>query len=339
MRSRRRRRRDARVVYVDSDPVVCSHAQALLADNEQTIAIRADIRQPGEIIDNEALRKLIDLDQPVAILLLTVLHSIPDDHVAERVIAELRSAMTSGSYLAIQHAVSDTRPEVTQSLTSLYQDEKAITGSRRARNTRTKAKIESFFDGLELVDPGVVYLPTWRPEPGIPVAGSRSPSGSWAAWAARTELTCQRAACAAGPDQRTAPWRTVARTQRSEFFEDLAEDFGGAGGGLGLQAQTFHHREVVVHVISLVQIESTGELFEVDHIRQIGLGETQDAERAASGSVTAGMERNYLESDISHRRDLDEMLLSALASLRARRAAASAPPRRPPPTAGADLLP
>ena len=166
----------ARVVYVDNDPVVCSHAQALLADNEQTIAIRADIRQPGEIIDNEALRQLINLDQPVAILLLTVLHSIPDDHTAKRVIAEFRTAMTSGSYLAIQHAVSDTRPEVTESLTSLYQDEKAITGSRRARNTRTKAKIESFFDGLELVDPGVVYLPTWRPEPGIPV---QDPEAVW----------------------------------------------------------------------------------------------------------------------------------------------------------------
>ncbi len=159
----------ARVVYVDSDPVVCSHAQALLADNEQTIAIRADIREPGEIVGNQALCKLIDLDQPVAILLLTVLHQIPDDNVVRRAIANFRDAMTPGSYLAIQHAVCDSRPEVTESLTSLYQDEKAITGSRRARNTRTKAKIESFFDGLELVDPGVVYLPAWRPEPGSAV--------------------------------------------------------------------------------------------------------------------------------------------------------------------------
>ena len=166
--------RDSRVVYVDSDPVVCSHAQALLADNERTIAIRADIRDPDEILTDETLLKLIDLDQPVAILLFTVLHSIPDDDVVERVVGRLRSAIAPGSYLAIQHAVSDTRPEVTQSLTSLYQDEKAITGSRRARNTRTKAKIESFFDGLELVDPGVVYLPTWRPEPGTQVADPES---------------------------------------------------------------------------------------------------------------------------------------------------------------------
>src|SRR5260370_31112489 len=82
----------ARVVYVDSDPVVCSHAQALLADNEQTIAIRADIREPGEIVGNQALCKLIDLDQPVAILLLTVLHPIPDDNVVRRATPDIRYA-------------------------------------------------------------------------------------------------------------------------------------------------------------------------------------------------------------------------------------------------------
>ncbi len=155
---------DARVAYVDSDPVVCSHAQALLADDQRTIAIRADIREPAGLITHPALRKLIDLDQPVAILLLTVLHSIPDDEVAQRAVSQLREAMAPGSYLAIQHSVCDVRPEVTRSLASLYQDEKAIAGGRRASNTRTKAKIESFFRGLELVDPGVVYLPTWRPE-------------------------------------------------------------------------------------------------------------------------------------------------------------------------------
>jgi S-adenosyl methyltransferase len=156
----------ARVVYVDSDPVVSSHAQALLADNERTIAINADVREPDQIIGNAALRKLIDLDQPIAVLLLTVLHRIPDDREAVRIITGLRGAMAPGSYMVIQHAVSDSRPEVTQSLTRLYQDEKAIVGRRRERNTRTKAQIESFFEGLELVDPGVVYLPSWRPDPG-----------------------------------------------------------------------------------------------------------------------------------------------------------------------------
>jgi S-adenosyl methyltransferase len=167
---------DARVVYVDSDPVVCSHAQALLADNERTIAIRADIRDPDTIMGDKTLLKLIDLGQPVAVLLLSVLHSLPDDDLAEQMIARIRGAITPGSYLVIQHSVSDSRPEVTESLTSLYQDEKAITGSRRARNTRTKAKIESFFTGLELVDPGVVYLPTWRPDPGTHI---EDPEAVW----------------------------------------------------------------------------------------------------------------------------------------------------------------
>jgi hypothetical protein len=167
---------ESHVVYVDSDPVVASHAQALLADNERTMGIRADVREPDEIIDDEALRKLIDLDQPVAVLLFTVLHSIPDDDVVERILARFRGAITSGSYVAIQHAVSDTRPEVTRSLMALYQDERAIPGARRGRNIRTKAKIESFFRGLDLVDPGVVYLPAWRPEPGTPM---EDPEAVW----------------------------------------------------------------------------------------------------------------------------------------------------------------
>jgi len=157
----------ARVVYVDNDPLVCAHAQALLEDNKLTAGVRADIREPGEIMSHPRLRALIDIDQPVAILLLTVLHRITDDDVAERVIRELRAAMVPGSYLAIQHAVSDICPEVTKTLASLYQDKKAITGPRRAKNTRTKAQVERFFDGLELVDPGVVYLPDWRPDPGV----------------------------------------------------------------------------------------------------------------------------------------------------------------------------
>jgi S-adenosyl methyltransferase len=156
----------ARVVYVDSDPVVCTHAQALLEDNKLTAGVQADIREPREIVNHPRLRTLIDIDQPVAILLLTVLHRIPDDDVAERVISELRAAMVPGSYLAIQHAVSDICPDVTKTLASFYQDERAITGRRRAQNTRTKAQVERFFDGLELVDPGVVYLPAWRPDPG-----------------------------------------------------------------------------------------------------------------------------------------------------------------------------
>lgn len=156
----------ARVAYVDSDPVVSAHAQALLEDNELTIGVRADISEPREIMAHPRVRKLIDVDQPVAVLLLTVLHRIPDDDVAERIVAEFKEVIAPGSYVAIQHAVSDIRPDVTKNLTSLYQDKEAIKGTRRARNTRTKAQIERYFDGLEVIEPGVVYLPSWRPDAG-----------------------------------------------------------------------------------------------------------------------------------------------------------------------------
>jgi S-adenosyl methyltransferase len=156
----------ARVAYVDNDPVVSAHAQALLEDNELTVGVRADIREPREIMAHPRVRKLIDVDQPVAILLLTVLHRIPDDDVAKRIVAEFKETIVPGSYVAIQHAVSDIRPEVTKTLASLYQDKEAIRGARRAHNTRTKAQIEALFDGLEVVEPGVVYLPRWRPDLG-----------------------------------------------------------------------------------------------------------------------------------------------------------------------------
>jgi SAM-dependent methyltransferase len=156
----------ARVAYVDNDPVVSAHAQALLEDKELTIGVRADIREPRQIMSHPRLRELIDFEKPVAILLLTVLHRIPEDYVATRVIAEFRETLAPGSYVVIQHAVCDTRPDVTGTLASLYQDKKVITAARRAQNTRTKAQIERFFEGLEVVDPGVVYIPRWRPDPG-----------------------------------------------------------------------------------------------------------------------------------------------------------------------------
>jgi S-adenosyl methyltransferase len=166
----------ARVAYVDSDPVVSAHAQALLEDDELTVGVTADISEPWQIMSHPRVLKLINFDEPVAVLLLAVLHRIPEDYVAARMIAEFREALAPGSYIAIQHAVCDTRPEVTRTLASLYQDKKVITAARRAQNTRTKAQIERFFDGLDVVDPGVVYIPEWRPDPGEQAA---DPEAVW----------------------------------------------------------------------------------------------------------------------------------------------------------------
>jgi SAM-dependent methyltransferase len=156
---------DSRVVYVDNDPVVVVHAQALLADDERTIVIEGDARAPGEILGHPRLRQTLDLDQPVAVLLLSMMAAIPDDDVVRALVMELRDGIAPGSYLAISHAISDPQPCTTSMLAGLFK-EKGMASGRGRGQLRTRADIEPLFDGLELVEPGLVHTPVWRPEPG-----------------------------------------------------------------------------------------------------------------------------------------------------------------------------
>jgi SAM-dependent methyltransferase len=158
---------DARVAYVDNDPVVISHARALLERDAHTVVVNADARDPDAILTDASLLRLIDLNQPVAIMMVAVLHVIPDDEVVHRIVARLREAMVPGSYLAISEAVADLRPETTARLAALYQQRTAVPGPHRT-NLRSKADVEVYFDGLELVPPGVVFIPQWRPDPSQP---------------------------------------------------------------------------------------------------------------------------------------------------------------------------
>ncbi|HKT01261.1 MAG TPA: SAM-dependent methyltransferase [Rugosimonospora sp.] len=161
---------DARVAYADNDPVVIAHAQALLATNPLTRVVRADVRAPEGLLADPEVRGLIDFTRPVAFLLVAVLHVITDDEVVLRAVRVLREAMAPGSYLVIGHAVADIRPAVTARLAQLYQDTTETTGPRRA-NLRTKAEVEPYFDGMEMVDPGLVYITEWRPDPDDPWPG------------------------------------------------------------------------------------------------------------------------------------------------------------------------
>lgn len=157
---------DARVVYVDNDPVVLTHAQALLGGMSTTAVINGDLNDPDAILADPELRRLIDLEQPVAFLLISMLHLIQDDEHAARITARLREVMCPGSYLAISHAVSDLCPDETMRIASLYRDSGAVEKGPR-RNLRTKAEVEPFFGDLELIEPGLVYVNHWRPEHSI----------------------------------------------------------------------------------------------------------------------------------------------------------------------------
>jgi O-methyltransferase involved in polyketide biosynthesis len=150
---------DARVVYVDHDPIVVAHNDALLATRDGVITIRGDIRDPDSILAHEALAGCLDFSQPVAMLLLSVLHFISREEDAPGIIAKFRERLAPGSYLAISVGTSDgADPNMLAEATQTY------AGARMPFTLRSRAQILDLFDGFDLVEPGLVSLPEWRPE-------------------------------------------------------------------------------------------------------------------------------------------------------------------------------
>jgi O-methyltransferase involved in polyketide biosynthesis len=166
---------EATVVYVDIDPVVVVHARALLEPGDPVAVVQADAREPDDLLAHPDLTRLIDLNRPVAILLHSMLTVIPEDDTAAHIAGRLRDAMAPGSHLLVSHAISDTRPEVTERLARLYQESDIVRGAPRG-NVRTRAEVGHFLDGLDVVAPGMVPLPAWRPDPGEPTV---DPDSIW----------------------------------------------------------------------------------------------------------------------------------------------------------------
>jgi SAM-dependent methyltransferase len=155
---------DARVVYVDNDPIVLTHGRALLADNDQTIVVDGDLRQPEAILSDPRIREHLDFDQPVGLLMLAVLHFIPDDDIAESVIATLRDQLVPGSGLVVSHlSFGDLDEDKLREGRELYSRTSAGSATPRPR-----AQILRFFDGFEIVEPGLVPTEDWRPETDLP---------------------------------------------------------------------------------------------------------------------------------------------------------------------------
>ncbi|MEU4404847.1 SAM-dependent methyltransferase [Streptosporangium sp. NPDC023963] len=153
----------ARVVYVDNDPAVLVHGRALLGTNDNVTIVEGDVRRPGEILGHPDVRAAIDFDRPVGVLLLAIMHFVPDEDDPLGIIATLRRAMAPGSHLVLSHAAVDARPEASDGVAKVYD---------RASSSfvgRTGKEIVRLFDGFDVVEPGVVNLPEWRPEPGTAV--------------------------------------------------------------------------------------------------------------------------------------------------------------------------
>jgi hypothetical protein len=150
---------DSRIVYVDNDPMVLVHARALLTSTPQgsTDYIDADLRDPQRILD-EAGRTL-DFDRPIAIMLLGILNFIVDDDQAYAIVRQLLSAVPSGSYLVMTHPTMEVHPEAVERAMQMWNSVGSATMC-----VRSPQEIARFFEGLEMLDPGIVTCSQWRPD-------------------------------------------------------------------------------------------------------------------------------------------------------------------------------
>jgi O-methyltransferase involved in polyketide biosynthesis len=146
-----------RVVYVDNDPVVISHARVLLTSvpEGKTDYVAADLRDADAVI--KAAQGVLDFSQPVAVLMLSVLHFIPDGDDPHAVVKRLTDALAPGSFLVICHAPSDLMPDQIAEMTRRY-----VASGAAPMRPRSRAEVAAFFDGLELLGPGVVPSADWR---------------------------------------------------------------------------------------------------------------------------------------------------------------------------------
>ncbi len=164
---------EARIVYVDVDPLVASHAAALMA-GPKVVTLRADLREPEQVLGDPQVRGLLDFGQPVGIMFMCVLHCLWDHEDPWRVVRQFRDAVAPGSYLAVSHMTGEAHPEAAEGLFRLTQDLHWNT----PLISRSRAGIARFFDGFTLVEPGLVRPAQWRPDLHSPLRERRALDGS-----------------------------------------------------------------------------------------------------------------------------------------------------------------
>jgi SAM-dependent methyltransferase len=156
--------RDARVVYVDNDPVVLTHGRALLVENDQTHFSPADIFKPREVINDKIVRTHLDFSEPIALFQLGTLHHYDGERSPQSIMAEYIEALPSGSYVAISHFCD---PETTSELSELARKMEQVFRQSPLGSSgvfRTRAEIEGMFPGLDLVEPGLTPCADWWPD-------------------------------------------------------------------------------------------------------------------------------------------------------------------------------
>jgi hypothetical protein len=169
----------SRVVYADIDSVAVAESLEILDGNENATAIRADLRNPMAILDHPEVRRLLDFEQPIGLLLAAVLHFTVEEPQAYDAVATLVAALAPGSHLAVSHVAAESLPllsDRTKTAVSVYERQTTTSGRPRVR-----ADVARFFGGLTMVDPGLVWLHDWRPDEQDPTEVPDNPTdgGEW----------------------------------------------------------------------------------------------------------------------------------------------------------------
>lgn len=151
---------DARIVYVDKDPVAVAHSELMLLDNENAAIVHADMRDPDAVLASPEVERLLRLDEPIGLLMLLMLHWVPDEDDPGKLVATYRDALPAGSFIVMTHVSADLADQKVDQAADVVNRSK----SADQMHMRTYQQVHALFDGFELVEPGLVGCGEWRPD-------------------------------------------------------------------------------------------------------------------------------------------------------------------------------
>jgi hypothetical protein len=165
---------DARVAYVDIDPVAVAESIDILDGDDRAVAVRGDVQEPRAVVDHPEVRRLLDFDEPIGVILAAVLHFVPEHRIADEAVTTLIGSVAPGSHFAISHSAKESFDLFTAT-EDVYQRRTSTPGTVRFR-----PQVERLFTGLDLLEPGVVWAQEWRPGPVVERIENPGLGGVWA---------------------------------------------------------------------------------------------------------------------------------------------------------------
>jgi trans-aconitate methyltransferase len=165
---------DTRVAYVDIDPVAVAESIDILDGDGLAVAVRGDVQRPQAVVEHAEVRRLLDFDEPIGVILAAVLHFVPEHQVADDAVIKLIESVAPGSQFAISHSAAESFALFTAT-EDVYRRRTSTPGT-----IRTREEVERLFTGLELLDPGVVWVQEWRPGAAVERVENARAGGIWA---------------------------------------------------------------------------------------------------------------------------------------------------------------